>query len=388
MSFFKLYTSINDSIIDTNYKNTELWYFSSVVLNPNETYLQLSNYDGGLSFGGNYQAHVIDVCGNVLKDITSHVYIAEFTDANGNTQNAIEIVNINQDFYGQVVLIRFYHQLSDSYYYTRPLKITDDTNNTYRFDYTNSSNLHDLSYENASYTQSIRLDCKFTNLENNSEAGDYYQISSSRNISTRLLEKIAHAYLLEDIDDYTFRLVQELFKHDTIYIDNKRITNNPILEATERKGNTNMFDATFTAYIDTEDTFTFTYQLFDGLNAVLYDPSGSYLTGTSFLFYNIFFDKEPTLKTGTIKVYNSSNVLLHTFTESDMIVSSNTVVASAIGTPVQSLADGSYYVKVSSGLASFLNVDYEGVSDNTTWTFTLQAGDYSNTDYSNDYLIN
>ena len=388
-SFLKLHTSIDEALSVGRYKTTQISYYSNIQLSPNETYLQITNVENGIAFNSNYEVNVIDSCGNSLKDITDNVFIEQFSDSNGLQQCVIEIVNIGEDFYGRSVILRFKNTVSEDYYYTYPLKITDkDIEKTIRFDYRNYETIDNIDYTNAPYTQSIRLKCEYVKPKDNSEVEEYYQISRGSTISARYLEKTSHEYLLDSIDIFTYDRLKKMFKQSVIYLDNVRVTNKPLLVEGERKGRTNILSANFDCYLDNEDIFTFSYQIFEGLNVASYTPKGIYSQSTVFLFYTIAFNYAPILNTGTIKVYNSSNVLLHTFTESDMFVSFNSVLADATGTPVQTLVNGDYYVHVSSGLASLLGETYEGVNDNVTWIFTVQDGDYSDLDYSTDYLTN
>ena len=46
------------------------------------------------------------------------------------------------------------------------------------------------------------------------------------------------------------------------------------------------------------------------------------------------------------------------------------------GTPVQNLANGTYYVNLDAGLVTGLGVLNEAITDSTTWTFTITDGYY------------
>lgn len=382
-SFLKLYDSIDESLNDSEFKDAEVTYFLPIQLSPNETYLQITNYEGGLSFSGVYTATVVDNCGNVLKDITTNVYIEEFNDVNGIVQNKIEILSIKQDFYGRAVFIRFFHSESGLSYYTRPIKITDkEIEKTFRFDYTNNLNLYGISYETAQCTQSIRLSTKFTTFNNSSEVGEYYQISTSNTISTRFLKKISNTYIIERIDTFTYERLQKVFEHDTIYIDFVRITNNPVLEPSERVGQTNLFASNFNAYINKEDIFIFEYQIFDGLQVVDFIPYGYYtlagLPTDGKVTFNINIES---LNTGTIKLYDSSNALISTFNETQMSITGNQLDILGITNDV--ISNGMYYFTISSGLVTLMGIDYEGILDPTIWTFVVANAQFNGLQFNN-----
>ena len=377
-SFLKLYDTINDALNDNEFKDSGITYYTNIQLFTDEPYLQMTNYEGGLSIDSDFTCFIVDTCGNTLIDITDNVFIEEFFSEK-NTQCKIEFVNIPSNFYGRAVVIKIVQNSSDAVYFTRPVKITNKGSlRTYRIDYTNNSNLPGLTYDNADCYQSIRLSMKYVGKSNESEVGEYYQISTSNNISTRFLKKIGSNFLVENIDTYTFDRLQEVLLHDVIYIDGKRITNKPILEPSDRIGQTNLFKSTFSAYINEEDTYDFQYQVFDGFLLNNFYPFGSYSTGTEFIKVSFESNLDLTLNTGTLSIYNSGGTLQDTFTEADMSVTGNELT---IPTSLN-YSDDDYYVNVSEGLVSAIGIENEPINDTFTWAFKLKPADYSATDYS------
>lgn len=391
-SFLKLHTSLDNALDLGDFKTSQFAYATSIQLSPNETYSQITNVSGGIAFDNTYDVEIVNSCDESLKDITNNTFFEQFIDVNGDTQTKIEIVNIGQDFYGKAVMIRIKNTVGSDSWYTNPIKITDrGILKTVRFDYTNITNLYGISYEQASnFVQSIRLNCEYSKPLNNSEAGQYYQISNKNTISTRFLRKTGHEFKCHTISLFALDRLQKIFEHDTIYIDGLRITDNPIVAYGDRIGYTDLVTCTFSIYRNDEDTFSYSYQIFDGLNYVSFTPFSYYVTGTSFTKYRITFDNNITLGTGTVLLYNDSNTLIETFTETDMTVVSDIYLdIDVVGTNGESPSDDTYYLHVSGGLVSFIGVPNEAIEDTTTWTFTLQAGEYESTDYeTTDYLTN
>ena len=390
-SFLKLYDSMSSSLNDNKFKDANLLYQTSIQLFPDEAYLQITNYSGGISLGFDCNVFVVDCFDNVLADITNNVFVDQFIDVDGFTQCKIEFINLNVDFHGRKVMIKFQINSSDAVYYTKPIKISHkESVRTYRFDYTSNRNMEGISYVSAVAYQSIRLALKFTGYSNNSEVGEYYQISTGNNISTRFLRKMGENFIAQNIDIFTFERLQEVFMHDIIYIDGKRLTNKPILEPQEQIGNTDLIKANFTAYLNENDTYEYEFQVFDGLVLSNYNPFGLYLTG--FQIEALSFDTNINIEllTGSLRVYDSSDTLIYDFNESDMVINSDTQLKIiSTGTPVQNLPNGTYYVNVDAGLVTGLGVLNEAITDSTTWTFTITDGDYSSNDYNtNDYFTN
>ena len=390
-SFLKLYDSMSSSLNDNKFKDANLLYQTSIQLFPDEAYLQITNYSGGISLGFDCNVFVVDCFDNVLADITNNVFVDQFIDVDGFTQCKIEFINLNVDFHGRKVMIKFQINSSDAVYYTKPIKISHkESVRTYRFDYTSNRNMEGISYVSAVAYQSIRLALKFTGYSNNSEVGEYYQISTGNNISTRFLRKMGENFIAQNIDIFTFERLQEVFMHDIIYIDGKRLTNKPILEPQEQIGNTDLIKANFTAYLNENDTYEYEFQVFDGLLLSNYNPFGLYLTG--YQIEGLSFDTNINIEllTGSLRVYDSSDTLIYDFNESDMVINSDTQLKIiSTGTPVQNLPNGTYYVNVDAGLVTGLGVLNEAITDSTTWTFTITDGDYSSNDYNtNDYFTN
>ena len=390
-SFLKLYDSMSSSLNDNKFKDANLLYQTSIQLFPDEAYLQITNYSGGISLGFDCNVFVVDCFDNVLADITNNVFVDQFIDVDGFTQCKIEFVNLNVDFHGRKVMIKFQINSSDAVYYTKPIKISHkESVRTYRFDYTSNRNMEGISYVSAVAYQSIRLALKFTGYSNNSEVGEYYQISTGNNISTRFLRKMGENFIAQNIDIFTFERLQEVFMHDIIYIDGKRLTNKPILEPQEQIGNTDLIKANFTAYLNESDTYEYEYQVFDGLVLSNYNPFGLYITGYQIEALSVDANINIELLTGSLRVYDSSDTLIYDFNESDMVLNSDTQLKIiSTGTPVQNLPNGTYYVNLDAGLVTGLGVLNEAITDSTTWTFTITDGDYSSNDYNtNDYFTN
>ena len=380
---------MSGSLNDNKFKDANLLYQTSIQLFPDEAYLQITNYDGGISLGFDCDVFVVDCFDNVLADITNNVFIDQFIDVNGFTQCKIEFVNLNVDFHGRKVMIKFKINSSDAVYYTKPIKISHkESVRTYRFDYTSNRNMEGISYVNAVAYQSIRLALKFTGYSNNSEVGEYYQISTGNNISTRFLRKMGENFIAQNIDIFTFERLQEVFMHDIIYIDGKRLTNKPILEPQEQIGNTDLIKANFTAYLNESDTYEYEYQVFDGLVLSNYNPFGLYITGYQIEALSVDANINIELLTGSLRVYDSSDTLIYDFNESDMVINGNNQLKIiSTGTPVEFLPNGTYYVNLDAGLVTGLGVLNEAITDSTTWTFTIADGQFNRLQFNNSQFL-
>lgn len=388
-SFLKLSDSIadaqkmGDSPIVTHYN------LSSIQLLPDRAYLQITNFNGGISLDSDCEAFVVDCNDNVLADITDNVFIEEFTDSNGNNQCKIEYINLGVDFYRQTVQIKFDMLASDAVFYTNPINITAyQANETVYFEYRNYDDFKGIGYTNANVYQSISLRMWFDIPIDNTEVEDYFQISRENTISARALMKLFERYQVDYINRFTFDRLNVLLKHELIYLDGVRVTNKPVVSSEDREGDSNFFVTNFEVAKNYNDTKLYSYQIYEGFDYVNFEPSGYSVVCDSIAELNIVFTGNVTLKTGFISVYDSSDTLIDTFIQSDMSVLGNTLTVDTIGSAFENPATDDYYFYVSGGLVeSIFNEPNEAIYDNTTWTLTVSEGDYASGDYSDDYLV-
>lgn len=98
------------------------------------------------------------------------------------------------------------------------------------------------------------------------------------------------------------------------------------------------------------------------------------------------FNKNITLGTGFLKVYKD-NALFLTFDETDIVVTGNVFTIDITGLFPN---NGNYYINFTTGLfiGSLFGEVYPGITNTTDWAFIITNGEYENTEYSNEYLIN
>lgn len=97
------------------------------------------------------------------------------------------------------------------------------------------------------------------------------------------------------------------------------------------------------------------------------------------------FNRNMTLGVGALKVYKD-NALFLTFTQSDITVNDNVFTIDVTNLFPN---NGVYYINFSTGLfISVFGEVYEGISNTTDWAFTIADGEFSNTDFNNEFLIN
>ena len=388
VSFIRFKDNLTEALNVGNSPISSVIYYDTIQLLPNESYLQITNVEGGISLQSIFTAEIVNYKGEKLKDVSNNIFTEEFLDEDGNTQIAFEIVNIGTDYYNEPVLLKFY----DDYvsYWSNPFTVTNEFKElTTFFEYKNYSDFHGISYTNSQKYQAIRLKCYFTNTLNESEIEDYYQISRGATISARVLYKSAESYVFDYLDRFVYDRVNVLLQHEIIYVDGVKLTNKTSFESTDLIDKTNLFEANFSVYKNYKDKKSYEYQVFGGLYIEDFEPIGlSTLSGLVDQF-NIEFNIDVVKNTGNIYLYNSENELIHTYTQDDITISGGQSV-NGVGLNTYITENGTYYFLIDSGLFSSADFDviYDGISDSSVWTFTIGNADYSSPDYNNeDYFI-
>lgn len=370
---------IGDSPVANHFDNT------FVQLLTNESYLQITNVDNGISFGGDYIVEVVNCEDEVLQTITNNVFIEEFTNTDGLNQIAIEFVNLGTDFYRKHVYFKFTHTLSNAVYYSNGVNITNyQREQTSYFEYSNVNNFSNIGYTNSQKKQAIRLRTYFDIPVDESEVQDYYQINNSITISARALIKEFERYKIDYINSFNYTRFNRLLKHDIIYLNNVRVTNKATIESDDRVGDSNWFSSSLTISKNYNDIKAYAHQIYAPIEVLDFKPSGVYSTGFTIPDIRLTFSQDITLLTGEIRLYNSAGTLLHTRTEADFIVSG--VVLETLVPFVLPNANDTYYLQVDNGMITGINV-FEGISDTTTWTYTVQAADFLASDFNNNDFL-
>jgi hypothetical protein len=375
LSFIRLEPNFQDAKNTGQSNMASIFFNGQICLSPNETYLQTTNTKLGIAFDGNYQVTIIDCDGLQLQDITSKVAINERT-INGLPQVDFEIVNIDYDYYAKTVFLKFRHTVSNYVWYSNPLNITNYfINESSRFDYKNATD---------TFYQSIRLKTYFTVPDAESQSSEYVTYDGKK-LTSRLITTDLEKYIFDKIDNFTYRRLNNLLSRNIIYINGNRVTDKQTIPSKDRIADSNIFNIDFKVAIDYNENYTSELQIFGVFDLINKQPFGSYTLASLPSVFTGTFNRLFTKEIGTIKLYKD-NVLLNTYNLANITVSGVNFTLPLTGVVV---ANGSYYLNIDNGLfKSSLGEVYQGISNTTDWAFVVSSGEYSNTDYNNEYLIN
>ncbi len=264
-SFLRLRDNLADAINLNESPANTFEYIGQVQLLPTETYVQISNSPTSINLSS-WEAHLVDACGVEVLDITNNMFITNFIDSNGRSQIVWEFIN-RFEYWSKPLSIRFTETSNGLTWFTNLFVSTaDESELTVRFDYKNNKYHYGTEYERADYYQSIRLLCYYKNKINESERTEYHQITTDITVPTRNIRKIKERYLLDDLDDWSSLRLETLLSSNQIYIDDSRSYSTTPLEFIEGELDSNIALHEMIVNKDYTDTFTFSFQIFEGFN--------------------------------------------------------------------------------------------------------------------------
>ena len=387
-SFIKLEDSLDKA------KQIKISPLSSIQSNeviqllPNEYYLQISNNSNGISFAGDYDVFLIDCNENVLADITAKVAIYEFTDNNGINQIAFELYKLNLDFGKRPIRLKFVHTTGSDIYYSNSFCLTAiDAHKTTRFTYKHRKEYYGICYDVVDFYQSIRLVTWYAQLIDETEVGNYYQISKGNTISNRPLRKQAEQYKCELMNDFVFERANIMLLHDIVYIDGVRMTNKTTFKSGEFIGDTNIYRSEVNVYKDYTQTYTDTTYIYEPLQIIDKYPQELPFVYTQSSFSDqvyLIFNKPFTLNTGTITIKDSLGSVVEVGNENDFVVTPSIgELLFPFASPINT--KDTYTIEVSQGLVSY------GLDSNPfiTWDFDIVDGEFEATEFEvTEFLTN
>jgi len=353
-----------------------------IQLLPSEHYLQITNLDNGIDFDGDYTALLVDSNDNLKADITSNTAIFEFVDNNGINQVAIELYKLGFDFYKQPLFLKLVHTTSSDVYYSNSFYLTNyEANKTTRYDYRNNTAFFGTAYNKLNFYQSIRLQTWFSSLKNETEIGNYYQISTGNTISNRPLYKQKEVYKSDYMNNFCFERLNILLITDIVYIDGVRMTNKTTVKDGEFIGDTNYYKTEFEVFKDYNQNYIAYPFIYEPFAVIQGQPNSIYTLDSLPNEIILTLNRNCSLGSANIIIKNSSDVTIASFNNLDISLIDNVATIDITGIIT---TNDTYSVIVAE--SSFIN----GLNFNANFIFNFEVsdGDYLNADYSiTDYLI-
>ena len=341
---------------------------------PDETWFQTTYLKENIAFGGNLIAELVDCWNTKILDITDKFYYNEFTDEFGIKQINYEFGKINIDYYTKKLQLKLIHTQSDNLWYSNAFYISNyKIQLTERFDYKNTIK---------SYFKSIRYLIYKNDFEIKSEVKTYTQ-TNGQIISLKATDSEIVKLKMNYCDNLNYSSLTKILKHDLCYLSGIGISDKPMPKKGERIDKTNYFLLDLEVNL-TENYINFVNQLFEDWTITPIAPTGNYTLNQIIPNLSASFNKTTNLGIGNIKIYNSSNILVQSFNQSEMTLINNILTVNTavlIGLPIDN-----YYINVDAGL--FVNETQTlGINNKTDWIFSIINGDFDNNDFDNNEFL-
>jgi len=372
---------------DSKVANVFDWSFLCV--SPVEEYLQISNFNTDVNFGGDYKAELVDCCDRVLKDITNNVFIYQGSNSESGYKNiAVELAYIG-DFYphwGRKCYLKISHwaggfPVSDLVIYSNPFHVAYDLKQVLRMDYRGYGMNNGIDYTNFNFMQSFGLKGWFNKFTDETETEKYLQ-ESGNTVSSNATVSLLAEYSFEHVSAHAQKALARWIRSPRFYLNGVRHTANQ-LSLGEREGNSNFYEGKFSGYSNESDIYTPTLQIAPLLSFTPIYPVGVYTLAGLLPQIQGQFNYPITLGFGNLYVRKvSDDSIVNTFTQADIVVTDNSFEIN------QAAADenGEYYITFDESLFLFPFGQSEYVVD---WKFKISAGDWLNTDWNNsDFFTN
>lgn len=396
-SFIRLMPTLSGALQLGDPRVSKLNYHCIISLSPDDVYLQITNTQYGFYPPGDMEVHVLDCNGQVLSEITDYTGIQLFTH-NGGQQARIEYTFPSLDYYYKPVIIRI---SSGSWKrYSNPVLITNENpEEVTRFDYWASRDFRNIPYGDSGFKQSVGLRCYYNQDEPEDTVKDYVQMND-RLISAGVRLGNQKQFRFDKMNPFVRERVRTMLSHDIIYIDGERCTNKPNLKNGERKGDSNLSDASFIASIDENDRFYPTHQILDGLEVVERFPEAGVYTieqynGDALYLAYLIFNRNITVNEGLVfrLLKNGVQILEMSYHDipsdrlrfADSTVSID-IVADGGGEDGVIDSDGIYDHIIMAGMVKGDNGEYFGGYAVGQWQIKIIQG-YSAAHYNSDKYL-
>ena len=344
----------------------------------NETFVQTTNIDAGISFAGAIQVDLIDKCGVVVKNIDNNFYYTSFVDDNGKNQISFEFGMINKEFFTLPLHLKITDLINGNIYYSNSFLVTDYYSHlSSRFDYWNDGDV---------YKKSIRLTNFYYDNQANKLDLKSYTTTFGTQTSYRQIPTYLKKYKLDSIDFFVNERLCDLFCYEIIYLNNERVTISDF-KSGERKGMTNFLEADFLANPQGQ-TNSFQLQIYPLFApTTFYLPNGyvgnqTYVQSQATSGLYIDFNKP---------IFATTSYKADLYFNNALVATDNVAVIS--GNRLEFNNFGSYFT--SNGIYSIVipfSTIYSGVEtwgglDLGDYTIEIAIGEFDNTEFDNTEFL-
>ena len=364
-------------------------HYDFICLSPYERYRQQSNSSVNIQLGQDYVVQLVTLCGTVIVDVTDRVFIEEFQHrTTGLTNVYFEMINLPAQ--SQPVCLKFTAPIlsAKTAFYSNPFVIQDRPKETTRLDYWSRELFDGVDYETTDALLSIRVLGHFTQPKPQEQVQVYSQTSARGSINTQIesigTELQPWAFTCEYITNHGLKAFQSFRRTPIKYINGIRCTSMTTSYETVL-GSSNFYRAEWNAFMDETEEYTDESMIANPYTLTPIAPTLSYTISSLPTTLSGNFTQNITLGTGNLIIYNSLNVAVAIYDQSAI-----TVLGSGFSINISGdiTVNDNYYVNFDSGLFVSVFGQTFPLTSKTEWTFGVYTGEFENTEFSNEFLLN
>jgi len=336
-----------------------------------------------INFVGGIRVDLIDLCGNVVMDISDKFeYDGYLKD--GIYQIDFEFGRIYTDFYYKSLFLKITDLINGNEFYSNAFCVTDkDKELTSEIVYTAGERFAGVGYDLKPSYQRVRFRDLYYKEDVGKINGSEYTDTDGGLMPYRRTVTPMDRFIFNKFDTAIQKRLQKILTHPVLFVNGEKKSLSDF-KYEPIAGDTNF--KTGELFLNPKEQYlTLGNYLFVDFNATI-TPSGRYVVSSFPTDIELDFNKPAVLGTGTLKIYNASNDLIVTFTEADVTVigTTFTIDNSAFVTDLDN-----YYIIISKGLFKSVGNEPFEVSVRNERAFSITNGDWLNTDWNNsDWLTN
>ena len=382
-SFIKLYKNdFNSAKLADDTPIVKLKYNGFLVQKPNEYFVQTTNSDVDISFAGGIQVDLVN-CSNIVKqNIDANFFPKGFVDENGISQISFAFGFVGIDYWTEQLYLKITDLINGNVWYSNGFLVTYyRTELSTRFDYFNPTKIYGISYDLAPYYQSIRiLECYDQTPTNKRDVKQYVN-SNGKQVNYRSITTFLRKYLIDFVDYFINDRLEVLFSHAFVYANGQRVVVSDY-KVDERAGDTNWMTGEFTINPQNE-TLVITNPLYQFLSVLSKTPihQTSYTVATMPIIELTFNKNISVVPTFNVQLYKDN--VLQTITPFTYTITGNIIEL----TPTFTWVNGAYTLIIDPDLIYSGSEQFEGFGAGA-WTWTVSSGDFDNTEFNNEFLLN
>lgn len=359
-----------------------LCYGGFIQMLPNEKFSIITNGTTDINFVGGIQVDLINGCGSIVQNIDDNFYYIGAVDTKGVYQIFFEFGYLGIDFGSEILYLKITDITNDNVFFSSPFLITNiNKEKSTKIRFSSNRIINNTDYIIFPYEQSIRFsDCFETNSPNKSQE-NIATTSNGMQISFRRITTFLDKFLYEGFNKFIQNRFEKLIAHPIIYV-NGYGCNITEFKVDERAGMSNLLKGEFlvnktSGYVEEKN------YLFEDLEVIEFLPlnGGTYTISeiNSLIPYlkfnkNIFSSSLPPLK-----LYKDGIFV------QDMAI---TILDTYINFSLPILTIGMYSITFPPNVIYNEDLFWAGLTYGN-YTFTVENGNYSNSDYdTNDYYTN